>query len=651
MSAITGVIHFNKQPINKIHRDSLLEIYSQYIFDDIGFWFKENVFLSCHAQWITPESIGEKQPYYDYVRQLVITSDAIIDNREELFSKLQIHSNQQKYISDSQLILLAYEKWGEEIPQYLLGDFAFMIWDEKKQKLFGARDFSGARTLYFYKNDTTFVFSTTIKPLFSLPYIEKKINEEWLAEFLVIPSMVEAVDMNSTVYKSIKQLPPSHTISVVDGKVTINKYNLIDFNNKLHLKSNQEYEEAFREVFEKAVTSRLRTYGKVGAQLSGGLDSGSVVSFAANALKKENKRLNTYSFIPRGDFEDWTPNYFITDERPFIKETVDYVGNISDQYMNFAEKSPFGEINDFLELLEMPYKFFENSFWLKGINEKAQEQGIKILLNGARGNHSISFGSWNLTINHYASLLKRLKWIQLYNELNLYCKNYRTGKSVILPVVAKRAFPYMYQSSKTNTELDYSSSSIIISPELAKKTNVFEKLKAYEVDITGYTTEDEFDFRKKHFEQLYSWNKTGTVTTKLSLRYSLWDRDPTNDIRVIRFCLAIPNEQYVQGGMERSLVRRAMENYLPNKVRLDQQKRGLQGADVILRMTSKWKEFREELQQLSQDPNISSILNNELIKNAIKVIGEQPKPELLFDENFRLLTRSLIVYRFLKTMY
>ena len=109
---------------------------------------------------------------------------------------------------DSQLILLAYYKWGEESPKYLVGDFAFMIWDEREQKLFGARDFSGYRTLYYYRDHQRFAFCTTIEPLLKLPYIKKELNEEWLAEYLAISGMIDTVDARITPYKNIEQIPP-----------------------------------------------------------------------------------------------------------------------------------------------------------------------------------------------------------------------------------------------------------------------------------------------------------------------------------------------------------------------------------------------------------------------------------------------------------
>ncbi len=646
MSAIIGIFHANKDPIPFDHTNNLMKSLLQYPSDNINIWKNDNIFLGCHAQWITPESIGEQLPYYDYERQLAITADAIIDNRDDLFTMLQIDQEHRKSMPDSKLILLAYYKWGEEMPKKLLGDFAFMIWDEKEHKLFGARDFSGARTLYFYRNESKFAFSTTIEPLFTLPYVDKELNEEWLAEFIAIPTMVEAVDMFSTVYKSIQQIPPSHSITVKDGKVSFSRYCTIEVNETLKLKSNEEYEEAFRDVFQKAVKARVRTHGEVGSHLSGGLDSGSVVSFAAPELKKENKQLHTFSYIPEDSFEDWTPNNCIADESQYIKDTVSHAGNISDNYLSFDGKEPLSEIDSFLETMEMPYKFFENSFWLKGINEEAVQKGIKVMLNGARGNHSVSWGSRSLNIEYYASLFKKLKWINLYKELDYYSINFHTGKSDTLPIIAKRVFPEIASLFK-KSKFDEDMLSQLINPMLASKTNIYEKLQNLGIDIAGSSEKNIYENRMNHFRQLYSWNKSGTINTKLSLRYGLWDRDPTNDINVISFCLSLPIEQYVQNGMGRSIIRRATNNRLPDSVRLNHQKRGIQGADTLHRMSDSWYDFIDNIEELISDPTVTDIFNIHVIKKALSYIESYKQPETIYTDEFKILTRSLIVYKFL----
>lgn len=461
MSAITGIYHVNGEPVPHEHGLCMMKELQKFPADDIQTWYKDNVFLGCHAQWITPESIGERLPLYDSERQVAITADAIIDNRNELFDLLNVDRTKRKTMTDSQLILLAYYKWGEDSPKYLVGDFAFMIWDKREQKLFGARDFSGTRTLYYYQEQNRIAFCTVMLPLLTLPFIKKELNEEWLAEFLAIPLNFESVDVFSTVYKNIKQIPPSHSMRVKDGRVIFTRYSLLKEGKKLKLNSNEEYEEAFREVFQRAVTDRLRTHRKVGAHLSGGLDSGSVASFAANALRSENKELHSFSYVPVEGFEDWTDISRIPDERPFIQSTVDFVGNIKPNYLDFNEKSSLSEVDDWIDALEMPYKYYENSYWLKGIYEEASKQGIGVLLNGQRGNWTIS---WGHALEYQALLLKRLKLIKLSREIYYFSQRLGGKKSRIISVVGKKAFPFLHQSMAG----DYSYP-MLINPDFAKK--------------------------------------------------------------------------------------------------------------------------------------------------------------------------------------
>lgn len=643
MSAIAGIFHLVQEPVHAEHGHILMQGFAKYPSDDVQTWQQGKVFLGCHAQWITPESVGERNPYYDSERRLAITADAIIDNRDELFQLLQIDRDRKVTIKDSELILLAYVKWGVDAPKYLIGDFAFMIWDERKQSLFGARDFSGTRTLYFHNSKDRFAFSTIIEPLLTLPEIAKKLNEDWIAQFLAIPLTVDAIDCSATVYEHIEQVPPSHSISVIDGRVTFSKYNTFDAGETLKLKSNEEYEEAFRDVFQKAVTSRLRTHRQVGAHLSGGLDSGSVASFAAKALRNENKLLHTYSYIPVDDFkDDWTPRSRFADERPYIRSTVEHVGNIKDNYLDFKGLSPLSEIDNWLETMEMPYKFFENSFWLKGIYEKAQEQGIGVLLNGQRGNWTIS---WGPAIDYQAILMKKLKWIQLYKEVKHFSVNMGVGRKRILSLVGKKAFPNLMRNSPSKDNEVFPK---LINPQFAKKTNIDELIEKHGFNRTDYSSQSAYDIRKNQFEQLYYWGLNGTIGTKLSLRYSLWERDPTNDLRVARFCLSVPDEQFVQNGVDRSLIRRATVNHLPDKVRLNQQSRGVQGADGVHRMAPSWKAFIHEIEQNIKDPRIAEYLNMNEIKSALSEIKDAAKPEYVYEFGFRILMRSVIFSRFIK---
>ncbi|WP_342513167.1 asparagine synthase-related protein [Sporosarcina sp. FSL K6-1522] len=643
MSALAGIYHMNGEPIDIQSGHDLMKALQKYPADAIQTWHLDSIFLGCHAQWITPESVGEPLPFYDYERQCAITADAIIDNRKELFERLQIDPSYQKQITDSELILRAYYKWGKDTPKFLLGDFAFMIWDQKHQRLFGARDFSGSRTLYYHRSYDRFAFCTIIEPLLVLPFVEKKVNEQWLAQYLALAGTVDAVDSTITPYQHIEQIPPSHSITIEKNKITLNRYSYITKGKVLKLKSNEEYVEAFQHVFQEAVTARLRTHGKVGSQLSGGLDSGAVVAFAAKKLQKENKPFHTFSYIPPADFEDFTPRYLIADERPYITSTADYVGGITTHYCDFKGRDSYSEIDDFLDVIEMPYKFFENSFWLKGIFEKAQEQDVRVLLNGDRGNFTVS---WGFPLEYYSLLLKKMQWVRLHRELLDYRNNVGGSRLPRLKVIAKMGFPILDRIFPGDTPYKVPD---LINPSFAEKMGVYPTFEKYGMDQTGwYAKPDIFLERKKHFEDVFQWNVSSTLASKLSLRYALWKRDPTNDLRVVQFCLSVPESQYVQNGVDRLLIRRATKNYLPDKVRLNQLVRGVQGADWVHRMLPNWEAFKEEAQQLRTDDRIREYVDGHALKEALTSLEQQPKAEYDTDIGYKFLMRALILQRFLK---
>lgn len=638
MSAIAGILCFENEGLQIDEGMKLMEQLSAYPADDVQIWMQSNLFFGCHAQWVTPESIGEKLPYFDQERRLAITSDAIIDNRNELFESLQIPLHKRS-MPDSQIILHAYEKWGEETPLHLIGDFAFMIWDEKQQKLFGARDFSGSRTLYYHHNRLQFSFCTIIQPLLSLTESSQMFNEQWMAQFIAIPGMVDCVQGDLTAYEGIKQVPPSSSICIIDGKVKVKTYQAVSLDKEIRFKTNEQYIEAFQDLFSTAVSSRLRTSNQVGARLSGGLDSGAVASFAAPLLKKQSKQLHTYSYIPVPDFEDWTSRRRVANETPYIQSTVLHVGNINAQYLDFAGKSPYTEIDEMLSILEMPYKFFENSYWIKGIYEAASQQNISVILSGGRGNYSIS---WGPAYDYYALLMKRLNWIRLAKEIQLYSRNKGISKKNLVSIVAKKALPSLFSEAIAHNSPEPS----LIHPDFARRMEVDEVLRQQQMSDSLSV----YEARSNQFMQVFHWNKNGMSMTKMSLRYKMWDRDPTNDLRVIRYCLSIPEEQYVQNGMDRALIRRATKNYLPDEVRLNYKKRGLQSADWVHRMLPIWPVVMDEVQRLIKEPYMQNILNIPVLKEAVARM-EQPKPNDIWEIEMKMIIRSIIIFRFIEKTF
>ncbi|UAL46927.1 asparagine synthetase B [Sutcliffiella horikoshii] len=649
MSAIAGIYDLNNGTIPIEHAQRMMGVLKKYYADDVGTIFEHNLFMGSHAQWITPESVGEKLPFYDQEKKLAITADAIIDNREELFEKLQIKNELRKKVPDSQIILTAYHKWGEDSVKHLVGDFAFVIWDERKQMLFAARDFTGTRSLYYTINKHQYAFCSVIEPLLTLNEVSKRLDEEWLAEYLAISGMIDTIGASSTPIKNIVQLPPGHFITVSNRAVKVERYCMLSFDKKIKLKNDNEYVEAFQDVFNKAVQSRLRTHRSVGAQLSGGLDSGSVVSFAVRNMQEEKKALHTFSYVPTTDFVDFTPHYLRANESEYVNLTIKHVGGIKPNFLSFDEKNSYSEIDTMLEIMEMPYKFFENSFWLKGMFESAQEHDIGILLNGDRGNYTISWGN---ALVYYAELLKKLKWFKLVNELNSYSKVSGGKRLRNIPILARISFPLLEQIFNQGSKAQSTSLQKIINPKFAKQTNIYEKLKSVGIGETGwFDTTSIQEERKRLFERIFPWNAGNTLTSKLSLKHVMWKRDPTNDLRVYQFCLSIPEEQYVKHGIDRYLIRRSTQNYLPNEVRLNNRIKGVQGVDWVHRMKPIWGEFISEVVEMLNNKAVMEFFNIDTLKAALAVANNGPNEQYAINPDYKVLMRSLIVYRYLKNFY
>ncbi|MFC3801479.1 asparagine synthase-related protein [Cohnella sp. GCM10012308] len=644
MSALAGLIRFDGREAEAADGEAMMSAMSRYVADDVRTWRDGPAFLGCRIRWITPESVGERMPDGDaggaWGGRLRIVADAILDNRADLFERLEVPTVRRSSVTDGELILLAYRRWGRLAPTHLIGDFAFMIWDETRKELFGARDLFGSRSLYYHIGTGRIAFATTMAPLLALPDIGGRLDETWLAEFMAIPEMFESTDAGATPYIGVRQVPPGHSVVFADGRASFEAYGSIEPAGPLLLRSDGEYEEAMRDVFGEAVRARLRTHREVAATLSGGLDSGAVAGFAARALLQEGKTLQAYSSVPSSGFADWTPGHAAADERPHISATVRHVGNIDSSYMDFEGISPLSEVDDWIDLLESPYKFFENSHWLKGIHERAGSRGAGVLLTGARGNFTVS---WGPALDYYAQLLKRMKWMRLSRELRMFGANKGIGRRRLLSTLGKLAFPALSGGRRGGEEPDLPA--MLIHPDFAQRTGVFAKLRG---GGGGSSAADPFALRRDKLASLSAANKNGATATKLSLRYGVWERDPTCDLRVVRFCLSVPVEQYVRDGMDRALIRRATKSVLPDEVRLNQRIRGVQGADWIHRAAPMWPHLQDELRRLCSDSAVAGYLHVDRIRAAAAGIGREPRPELAFHPEMRLLLRSVILYRFIK---
>ena len=591
-------------------------------FDRLDVLIKDNVYLGCGHQYNTPESVYEVLPRCDEERGLSITADAIIDNRNELFRIFSIDKELQDKTADSDLILLAYQKWGQDCPKYLVGDFAFVIKDDKKNELFCARDHVGKRTLYYYDSKDVFAFSTLIKPL--LPLQDNiELNERWITDFLAMETIIHETECSETVYQNIYQLPPAFGMLIGTGGVATRQYwNPLTDVKPLILKTDREYEEAFREVFYEAVACRLRSIGEIGIKMSGGIDSGSIACVAAAMLSEKNKKLYSFSSIPMEGFSEKPVKNHLFDESDNIQSIVDFSGNIEAELLRSEGMHSLTDVDQIVDMLEQPYKTYQNMYWLMNIMDQSAKKGCKVLLSGSYGNFTISYGSFSI---YTKTLLKKGRIISLINEIITISKLTKVPAVIIGRRELVSFLPYKlknYIRSLRNKNWDQFSQSVV-NPKLVKKWDVKNRFNHLGLNPRIYPTYDDATYKQKRVDPVIL-SHIAAIEVKQSVYAGIINRDPSRDKRVIEFCLSIPSNQFVRNGQDRFLIRRAMEGRMPDGIRLGHTI-GLQSVDWLQRMEPYWGNVFAELEKIIEDETMRKYIDREKINNELRLVRDHPE--------------------------
>jgi asparagine synthase (glutamine-hydrolysing) len=195
-------------------------------------------------------------------------------NFPELRTELKARGHRFRSNTDTEVIVHLYEDMGPECVTRLRGMFAFAIWDERTQELFCARDRVGKKPLVYAEIGGDFIFASEIKSLLQDPAVSRDLDHEALHHYLTY----QYVPGPQTIFKQIKKLPPAHTLSLKNGRVSIRRYWELSYEPKVRASDENELIERFRALFEEAVRIRLRSDVPLGAFLSGGLDSSAVVA-------------------------------------------------------------------------------------------------------------------------------------------------------------------------------------------------------------------------------------------------------------------------------------------------------------------------------------------------------------------------------------
>lgn len=317
----------------------------------------------------TPESRFERQPI-NTEDGVLMTWDGRLDNHDLPAGD---GVRRAEALSDAELALAAFRRWGADFADRLTGDFAAAVWEPRPRRLVLARDPFGARPL-FYTADARgrLLWASNVTALRRAGGVDTALDESWIAGYFggLPPD-------DRTVFKSIRSLPPGHVLTVDEQGRHLRRYWPGRSLREVRCADDREYEENFKALLRDAVRRRLRASGPVFAELSGGVDSSSIVCLADEALRESSTavdRLQTCSFV----FEEARSG----DEREFIQRVEELIGRPS--HLVSDREAPL--LEDFLSTCtEVPSSLSSFRSRYRVVSDHMRAAGARVLLSGIGG--------------------------------------------------------------------------------------------------------------------------------------------------------------------------------------------------------------------------------------------------------------------------
>lgn len=592
MSAIYGILNLDSQAAAPENLDRMRDALTNFSSDGSRVYSEGGVSLGHVARFNTPESLSEVLPVYEPAAQLSLTASARLDNRTDLFRQFNVSSAEQATFSDSALILLAYQTWGVHCPKYLLGKWAFALWDSRQRLLFIARDQLCGASLYYYQDKQRFIFSTSLKGILALPDIPHQLNEVAIAQ-LSVGNKRDA----ATFYKGIYQLTPGQSLSVTAEKTTRNYYWHPSEITDIRFSSDEDYIDAFLEIFQNAVSCRLRSFYPVATTLSSGFDSGSIAAIASRELAQKGQRLHSVSWRPRSDFKLAVDSTRTADENPFIQEMAAFAGNIDTGFAYALDSDPLTSIRKSLDILDQPDYIIPTYYWFIAILRAAQEQNVGTLLAGSWGNFTISWGGDRK--HQLAQLLRNGHWGKFRDEVFSLTKQ---NPSSVLRILKYRLLQPLYSLILQGQQ--QAPHRLMVRPEAARAIHPEHLMIDSDLETMRRQA-------AQPLSAIYNMFQSGNtaITSELGRAFNVDVRTPPIDKRIVEFCLGIPQDQYIRGNQKKLLIRRSMAGLMPQSI-LSNKKRGVLAVDQQHLIRANQDELKQILIQFD---------TSELIKHWLDV--------------------------------
>jgi asparagine synthase (glutamine-hydrolysing) len=534
MSVQFGVWNVDGKPVDRWEFDRTRQLLSRFSSDGEAIYMRNDTAMCYRALHTTEESRRERQPYISR-SGLVITWDGRLDNREQLTDDLG--SAVPRCATDVEIVAAAYEKWGQLCFARLIGDWALSIWNPFSRSVVLAVDFVGTRHLYYTITPRRFTWSTTLDPLILVGTRSFELEEEYVAGWLAsFPAP------HLTPYKRVHAVPPCSFVSLTEDKLDVGQY--WEFAKKqISYGSDQECEERFRDLFAQSVRRRLRSKGPVLAELSGGIDSTSIVCMADDIIgRKGGQQLDTVSY-----YDDTEPSW---NERPFFMQVEAKRGRTG-CHINLQCNDTDARADDISGNALTPGHLGRQSSAYRAFATCLEHVGARVLLSGIGGDEVL--GGVPNPIPELADLMVSGRFATMARKLNEWALSAR--KPCIHLLRDSLLFFCAPWAQKHNTScLSW------ISAELIRRNKSAFFGYRSRVKVFGPAPSLQENLFTLEALQRQLACVALLAAPACEIRFPYLDRD------LLSFLYAIPREQIVRPHQRRSLMRRSLRGIVPAEI-------------------------------------------------------------------------------------
>jgi asparagine synthase (glutamine-hydrolysing) len=499
----------------------------------------------------TKESHCETQPFIT-TSGAVITWDGRLDNRTELIYKLRNCLTNES--TDVAIVAAAYEKWGAKCFAKLIGDWALSIWNPTDRSLLLVKDPVGTRHLFYSTEKSEITWCSILDPLVLFASKAFALNEEYIAGWFV-----GYPPAHLTPYVGIHAVPPSSSVLLRPGKHTVMKYWDFDSTKNIRYRSDAQYEEHFRTVFANAVQRMLRSDRPVLAELSGGMDSSSIVCMADIVSARgqaDCPRLDTLSWFDN-TYDHIEPD---SNELHWIAKVEEKRGrsghhiNISELESEYTPQKRFQSEFDNDSFAAIPLSNTGIPEHFKPYAAYMRSHGHRVVLSGIGGGEVAGDGV-PTPKPELQNLMVRARFITLGRQLNAWAAKMRKPRLPLLWEAARGFFPIVIAGEPENKHL-----APWFSPRFLQLIHSTIRSHCPRVKLFGPLPSFQNSVRGLNGDRRVMAYFGPRPEMLRELRYPYLDRD------LLEFMYAIPREQIVRVGQRRSLMKRALVGIVPDQL-------------------------------------------------------------------------------------